>query len=100
MSVPSGDYNNYPTSDATYYSRLNNYTSGYSMNISPHGKTTSGAYIVPTWDPISYDSLVGPIPTHSGYSTISNAYGGASGRCQTTYRTALCGHNIKPHYQN
>uniref|UniRef100_A0A6C0ELC9 Uncharacterized protein n=1 Tax=viral metagenome TaxID=1070528 RepID=A0A6C0ELC9_9ZZZZ len=88
----SAEYNNNSTGASCNYANLGNYNEGYSMNIAPQGKVTSGAYIVPTWSPISYDSLTGEVPSCSGYSGINAAYSGAGGgKCQTTYRTSLCG---------
>lgn len=92
MSVPSGDYNNYASQDAPcHYGNLGAYNSGYSLGVPPQGKVTSGAYIVPTWSPISYNSLSSKIPSCSGYADITNAYGDDAANCQTTYRTSLCG---------
>ena len=92
MSVTSGDYNNYSAGGSTcQYNRLGSYTSGYSMSVPAQGKVTSGAYIVPQWSPISYESLTAKVPTCSGYSSIQVAYGAGAGSCQTTYATALCG---------
>lgn len=90
--MSSGDYTNYTAGGASCsYGSLGEYNAGYSMDVPPQGKITSGAYIVPTWDPISYDSLSNPFGSCSGYATINNAYGQGSGKCQTTYRTSLCG---------
>jgi len=92
MSVPNGDYNNYSSGGASCnYAALGNYNDGYSMNVRPVGKQSQGSYIVPTWDPISYNSLTGKVPGCSGYYNINNAYGKNAGNCQTTYRTSLCG---------
>jgi hypothetical protein len=92
MSFVSGDYNNYSAGGASCsYAALGNYDDGYSMNVPAQGKVTSGAYIVPTWSPISYDSLTSKVPSCSGYSNIDSAYGKDAARCQTTYRTSLCG---------
>lgn len=92
MSVPSSDYVNYSAGGAPCsYAALGTYNDGYSMNIAPQGKQVSGVYIVPTWNPISYDSLTNKVPSCSGYSDIGQAYGKDAGSCQTTYRTSLCG---------
>jgi hypothetical protein len=86
------DYNNYMSGGAACsYAALGNYTADYSLNLAPQGKVISGAYIVPTWSPITYDSLSSPAPSCSGYSDITQAYGKGAGSCQTTYRTSLCG---------
>ena len=86
------EYNNNPTSASCNYANLGSYNQNYSLNISPQGRVSAGQYVVPTWDPISYDSLTGSIPTCSGFANIENAYGGSgAGNCQTTYRTTLCG---------
>lgn len=73
------------------YANLGAYTSEYSMQVPPQGKVSSGAYIVPQWNPITYNSLTSPGNSCSGYPNINNAYGKDAGRCQTTYRTSLCG---------
>lgn len=92
MSASSSDYVNYASGGASCnYGQLGNYTDGYSMNIPPQGKVTSGAYIVPVFSPISYESLTAKVPSCSGYPSIINAYGDDAERCQTTYRTSLCG---------
>lgn len=92
MSVPSGDYVNYTSGGGSCsYNTLGNYTDGYSMNVAPQGKIVSGHYIVPTWDPISYDSLTGSVPTCNGYYDIKNAYGKGAGNCQPTFLRSLCG---------
>lgn len=94
MSVPSSDYVNYSAGAAACsYAALGGYNDGYSMNVPPQGKVTSGSYIVPSWSPISYDSLTNKVPSCSGYADITNAYGKDAARCQTTYRTSLCGGN-------
>ena len=89
MSKPN-EYNNSSTSEPHSYAVLGAYNSQYSMSLKPQGKVTAGAYIVPTWSPISYDSLTSPVPSATGYSNIQTAYGKDAGRCQTTYRTSLC----------
>lgn len=92
MSYNTGDYNNFASGGASCaYANLGGYNDGYSMNIAPQGKVTSGAYIVPTWSPISYDSLTSAVPSCSGYANIESAYGADAASCQTTYRTSLCG---------
>jgi hypothetical protein len=92
MSVTNNDYNNWSAGGAgCNYSDLMNYTAPYSMGVAPQGKVISGKYLVPTWDAISYDSLVGKSPTCSGYGTITSAYGAGAGNCKTVYSTSLCG---------
>lgn len=92
MSVPSGDYNNSMSGGPSCsYANLGGYNDGYSMNVAPMGKVTAGAYIVPTWSPISYESLTNKVPSRSGYSDIGQAYGENAGSCQSTYRSSLCG---------
>lgn len=94
MSTVSSDYNNYTSgSAACNYAPLGQYSGDYSMGVPFQGKVTSGAYIVPTWSPIGYDSLTTKVPSCVGYSSINNAYGANAGNCQTTYRTSLCGGN-------
>jgi len=88
------EYNNNTSSGASCsYAALGNYTADYSLNIAPQGKQINGAYIVPTWSPISYDALTSSVPSCSGYADINQAYGKNAGTCQTTYRTSLCGNN-------
>lgn len=90
----NAEYNNWMSNGAACsYASLGGYNDGYSMNVAPQGKVTSGAYIVPTWSPISYDSLSSKVPSCSGYAPIDAAYGADAARCQTTYRTSLCGGN-------
>ena len=92
MSVPSGDFNNYAAGGSSCsYASLGAYNSEYSLGVAPQGKVITGQYIVPTWSPISYDSLTARVPSCSGYADITNAYGKDAGSCQTTYRTSLCG---------
>lgn len=92
MSVPSGDFNNYASGGASCaYAPLSQYSGEYSMGVPFQGKVTSGAYVVPTWGAISYDSLTSKVPSCSGYSDINSAYGANAGNCNTTYRTSLCG---------
>ena len=86
MSEYSGPSNNAPCN----YSALGSYNNGYSMAVPVQGKQVQGTYIVPTWAPISYDSLSSG-GTCSGYNSIGAAYGQDAGNCQTTYRTSLCG---------
>jgi hypothetical protein len=90
--MSNADYNNYSAGGAACsYSNLSNYTANYSMTVPAQGKVITGQYIVPTWSPIAYDSLTSKVPSCSGYSDITNAYGKDAGSCQTTYRTSLCG---------
>jgi hypothetical protein len=93
MSTVSGDYTNHASSSASCaYAALGQYNADYSMNGPAfQGKVTSGAYVVPTYSAISYDSLTSKVPSCSGYSDIMTAYGADAGNCQTTYRTSLCG---------
>lgn len=87
----SSEYNNTPgNAPPCAYASLSKYTSDYGMGVAPQGKVISGRYIVPTWDPISYDSLTNPAATCGGYVGINAAYGKGAAQCQTTYRTSLC----------
>jgi len=96
MSTVSGDHVNYTAGgSACSYGDLANYNAPYSLGVAPEGKIVSGAYMVPTWAPISYDSLTQKVPSCSGYSNIESAYGAGADKCQTTYRTSLCGGNKK-----
>lgn len=92
MSHTTADYNNNASSGRTCsYAALNSYNAEYSMQgPSFQGKVTSGSYVVPTWSPISYDSLAPQNPSCSGYSNIMSAYGSDAGNCQTTYKTSSC----------
>lgn len=90
----SGDYTNYTSGPSCAYSQLSTYNDGYSMQVAPQGKNISGKYIVPTWAPISYDSLTASAPNCSGYNNIESAYGANAASCQTTYRTSVCGGNL------
>ena len=85
------EYNNTATSASCDYANLGNYSADYSLGVAPQGKVISGAYIVPTWSPISYDSLTAKVPSSSGYNNIESAYGSNAANCQTTYTTSLCG---------
>lgn len=97
MSVPSGDHNNYSSAGASCaYAALSQYTNDYSLGVPFQGKLTNGAYLVPTWGAIGYDSLTSKIPSCSGYSDITGAYGADAGNCQTTYRTSLCSGGQQP----
>lgn len=88
----SSEYNNTMGGSSCNYSQLGQYTNSYSMNGTPfQGRISSGAYIVPTWSAIGYDSLTAKVPSCSGYSDINAAYGSDAGDCQTTYNTSLCG---------
>lgn len=92
MSFNSNDYTNYTAGgSACSYAALGNYNDGYSMSVPAQGKVTAGAYLVPTWNPISHDSLTAKVPNCSGYYGIQSAYGKDAAQCQTTYRTSLCG---------
>lgn len=91
MSHVTGDYSNSAGASSCSFATLSGYSGGYSMNVPPQGKVTSGAYIVPSWSPISYDSLTAKVPNCSGYYGIESAYGSNAAQCQTTYRTSLCG---------
>ena len=94
MSHITGDYNNNASSGGSCsYGSLGAYNDNYNMMGGPAfaGRVTSGQYVVPTWSPISYDSLTAKVPSCSGYSSIVDAYGESAGNCQTTYRTSLCG---------
>lgn len=75
------------------YSSLGNYNDNYSMEVPFQGKQTSGVYMVPTFAPITYDSLTNNVPSCNGYANIESAYGQDAANCQTTYRTAVCGNN-------
>lgn len=89
----SHEYNNEMSGSSCSYANLGSYNQGYSMNIAPQGKQSSGAYVVPTWSPIGYNDLSGPngVASCSGYGTINDAYSKAKGgKCQTTYTTSLC----------
>lgn len=94
--MSNSDYNNYAAGGASCsYASLGEYNGGYSMQVPPQGKITSGAYIVPTWSPISYSTFDPKEGRQScsGYSNIQSAYGSDAARCQTTYRTSLCGNS-------
>jgi hypothetical protein len=87
------EYNNSTASGSSCsYASLDSYNAGYSMSVSPTGKPTSGVYIVPTYSPITTDSLVGA-GSCTGYPNINQAYGAGAAKCQTTYRSSLCGGN-------
>lgn len=86
------EYTNTSTAGAPCsYADLGNYNADYSMAVPAQGKVITGKYMVPQWDAISYESLTAPVPSCSGYSNISNAYGKNAGSCQTSYKTSLCG---------
>lgn len=87
----SSEYNNYASGAATSYATLGSYNAPFSMGVAPQGKVITGAYIVPQWGAIGYNSLQGKVPTGTGYGTISTAYGDAGGRCNTTFTTSVCG---------
>lgn len=89
----NSDYNNFASGPSCSYANLGNYNDGYSMQVAPQGKTVTGKYIVPTWSPISYDSLSSGAGSCSGYADITNAYGSNAASCQTTYRTSVCGNS-------
>ena len=89
--MASSDYNNSTSGFRNTYASLNNYSSGYAMDVPPQGKVVSGQYIVPTYDAIEYESLTAKVPSTSGYSDINVAYGKDAAQCQTNYRTSLCG---------
>jgi hypothetical protein len=89
--MASSDYNNSTSGFRNTYASLNNYSSGYSMDVPPQGKLITGQYIVPTYDAIGYESLTAKVPNPSGYSDINAAYGKDAATCQTNYRTSLCG---------
>ncbi len=92
MSTVNNDYSGMSAGGAPCsYTSLGGYTDGYSMNVAPQGKVSSGVYIVPQWDAITYDSLTAPVPSCSGYSNIDAAYGAGAGSCKTSYSTAMCG---------
>lgn len=88
--MSSFDYNNSTSGSRNMYASLNNYSSGYAMDIPAQGKVVSGQYIVPTYDAIGYESLTAKVPNPSGYSDINTAYGKDAATCQTNYRTSLC----------
>ena len=72
------------------YNQLGTYTSGYSMGVANAGKPTSGAYTVPVFGGMSYNTLAGS-GSCSGYGSIMTAYGvGANGQCAQRYTTSLC----------
>ena len=84
------DYTGNNNSASCAYAPLGQYNQGYAFGFTPKGKSTSGYYIVPVWDPINHYSLIYPVPTCSGYPNIEAAYGKDAGQCQTTYRTTSC----------
>jgi len=90
--MSSTDYN-HSTSGAPscMYANFYSYNNGYSMDVPPQGKVITGQYIVPTYDAIGYESLTAKVPNCSGYSDINAAYGKDAAKCQTNYRTSLCG---------
>lgn len=83
------------TSPACDFASLGNYSADYSMNVPNVGKTTSGVYTVPAWDAISYDSLTSKVPSCSGYSNITSAYGSGAGACNTKFVKATCGNGSR-----
>ena len=88
----SHDYTNYTAGGPNCsYADLGAMNRGYSMGVPPQGKVSQGAYIIPSWDAISYDTLTSKVPSCNGYYSIQGAYGKGAGQCQTTYRTSLCG---------
>jgi len=90
--MSNSEYNNMTAGGSPCnYSSLGSYNDPYSMGVKPQGRVpTAGAYIVPQWDAISYDSLIAKVPSCSGYSNIDSAYGKNAGNCNTQYSTMLC----------
>jgi hypothetical protein len=88
----SSDYNHSTSGGPSCaYATSRNYSNGYSMDVPPQGKVITGSYIVPTYDAIGYESLTAKVPNCSGYSDINAAYGKDAAKCQTNYRSSLCG---------
>jgi hypothetical protein len=97
-------------SPACTYTTLHNYN-GYNNPMIRNGHmdqpyviptTVSGKYIVPMYEPITYDALTGGSdPTCGGYFNISKAYGydGGDGslnpfKCGTKFGERLCNGRI------
>jgi hypothetical protein len=92
--MSNSEYNNSMAGSSSFsYANLGAYNQSYSMSVPAQGKVTSGAYIVPTWSAISYDSLTAKVPNPSGYSNIQSAYGKDANQCQTAYRSSMCNGN-------
>ena|SRR3990167_5449146 len=73
------------------YQTLCSYNIGGQMAPMGNSKTVSGRYIVPSWDPISYDTLShGGMGSCGSYFNIQNAYGKNAGKCNQSYVTSLC----------
>ena len=57
----------------------------------PPPSTTQGAYIVPCYAPITYDSLThGMAPSYAGYFNITDGYGKSANNCNTKFVSRLC----------
>ena len=53
--------------------------------------TVVGSYIVPCYQPITYDSLThGMAPTYAGYFNITDGYGKGANNCNTKFVSRLC----------
>jgi len=103
-------------SPACTYTTLHNYN-GYNNPMIGNGHmdqpyviptTVSGKYIVPMYEPITYDALTGGSdPTCGGYFNISKAYGydGGDGslnpfKCGTKFAERLCNGRVEENYGN
>jgi hypothetical protein len=86
----SNEYQGLGGSAPCQYAPLGQYTSGYAYGFTPQGKTISGKYIVPNYEPINHNSLV-MSGSCAGYPNIMNAYGKTAGNCNTQYSTTSCG---------
>lgn len=74
MSVPTGDYNNYSSSNfSCAYASLGNITAKYSLV----GKN----FAVPQWGGPSYDTAYPVEKSCFGYPTVDNAYGSQPSGC-------------------
>ena len=83
---------NYNTNPNCQYSTLNTYNwTSFLGNVPPVPPTTvTGFYVVPDYKSITYDSLVGAVPSCTGYRNIQTAYGANAADCNQQYVRKSC----------
>ena len=84
--------NYYNTNPNCQYSTLNTYNrTSFLGNVPPVPPTTvTGFYVVPDYKSITYNSLVGAVPSCTGYRNIQSAYGEDAADCNQQYVRKSC----------
>ena len=90
----SNEYSNSKVGPACSYKTLSNYNgSSPGTMVTPRANSTSGYYVVPTYEAPGYDTLTNPhggSGNCNGFFSIDSAYGSGAANCNQQYTKMLC----------